>query len=114
MTGQGNPSSTRCLRFVLGVVLVFLVSMFCLVDRANSVHAGESVQGESSTQNMDTNHRDHADGTVEAMIPHQQHAGPHMRWTTLGAANPGDAQRADQIVQALRQTLAKYKDYRVP
>ena len=47
------------------------------------------------------------------MVPHQQHLGPHMRWTVFRTANADDAGRADQIVQTLRQALAKYKDYRV-
>ncbi|HEY6083815.1 MAG TPA: hypothetical protein VIU63_00375, partial [Nitrospira sp.] len=41
------------------------------------------------------------------------HTGPHMRWTTLRPPNPTEAQRADHIVQSLRESLAKYKDYRV-
>jgi len=36
-----------------------------------------------------------------------------MKWTALRTANADDAGRADQIVQTLRQALAKYKDYRV-
>lgn len=36
-----------------------------------------------------------------------------MKWTTLRSANADDAKRADQIVRALCQALAKYKDYRV-
>ncbi len=54
---------------------------------------------------------DHADGAVDMMTPHQKHLGPHMRWTELRTANADDAKRAGQIVQTLRQTLAKYKDY---
>jgi hypothetical protein len=71
------------------------------------------MQAEPAAQSMDMDHHDHADGAIEAMVPHQRHGGPHMRWTTLRPANAADAQRADQIVQALRRALAKYKDYRV-
>jgi hypothetical protein len=53
----------------------------------------------------------HATGVVEAMTPQHQHPGPHMKWTMLRPANPEDAKRADQIVQTLLETLAKYKDY---
>ena len=113
MTGQGNPSSTRRGRVVLGMVLAFLGSLVWHIDRAKSTQIVESVQENPTPQSMNMDHHDHAEGTVEAMIPHQRHAGPHMRWTTLRPANPGDAQRADQIVQSLRQALAKYKDYRV-
>jgi hypothetical protein len=58
-------------------------------------------------------HHDHAEGTVDMMVPHQKHLGPHMKWPVLRTANADDARRADQIVQTLRQALAKYKDYRV-
>jgi hypothetical protein len=47
------------------------------------------------------------------MTPHQQHSGPHIKWTTLRAPNAEDAKRAEQIVLALREALAKYRDYRV-
>jgi len=62
---------------------------------------------------MDMDHHEHALNSVDSMVPHQQHTGPHMKWTTLRPANTADAQRAEQIVQTLRNTLAKYKDYRV-
>ena len=47
------------------------------------------------------------------MTPHQPHMGPHMKWTTLRPVGPGDPERADRIVQTLRQALDKYKDYHV-
>jgi hypothetical protein len=58
-------------------------------------------------------HHEHSAGAIESMTPHQQHTGPHMRWTALRPANATDAQRADQIVHTLRDVLAKYKDYKV-
>jgi len=83
------------------------------VDGARWAEAGESIKGEAAVQNMDMDHHEHSEGAVEVMIPHQRHMGPHMKWTALRPANAGDAQRADQIVVALRQALAKYKDSRV-
>jgi hypothetical protein len=38
--------------------------------------------------------------------------GPHMTLTTVRAAHPGDQQRANAVVATLRETLAKYQDYR--
>jgi hypothetical protein len=84
-----------------------------LFNTAIGAQGGESTGGEPATQNMDMDHHEHVDGAVESMTPHQQHMGPHMRWTTLQPANAGDIQRAEQIVRALQQALAKYKDYRV-
>ncbi len=113
MAGQGVLTSMRCLRFFFSCVLVFSVSLFPLMDTEHSAQAGELAQGESPGQSADMDHHDHAEGTVAMMVPHQKHLGPHMKWTTLRTANAGDAQRAEQIVYALRQALAKYKDYRV-
>ena len=113
MAGQSIRKSTRCLRFFLGFVVAFSWSLVFLMDDACLAQAGESAQGEPSGQSMDMDRHDHAEGTVDMMVPHQQHLGPHMKWTALRPANADDARRADQIVQTLRQALAKYKDYRV-
>jgi hypothetical protein len=110
MVGQGIRKSPRCLRFVLGIVVAFSGSLFFLMDGARLAQAGESAQGESTAQSMDMDHHDHAEGTVDMIVPHQKHLGPHMKWTELRRANADDAGRADQIVQTLRQALAKYKD----
>ena len=101
-------------RFLLGCVMILvLAGQFVLIKSAHSVQAGESAQDESLTQNADMDHQDHVEGTVQMMTPHQHHRGPHMKWTTLRPANANDSQRAELIVQALRQALAKYKDYRL-
>ncbi|TKB91756.1 MAG: hypothetical protein E8D41_09780 [Nitrospira sp.] len=113
MAGRGIQNSTRWFRFFLGFVVAFSGSLFFLMDDARSVQADESVQGESTVQGMDMDRHDHAEGTVDMMVPHQKHLGPHMKWTTLRTANADDTGRADQIVQTLRQALAKYKEYRV-
>src|SRR4029077_12075677 len=113
MAGQVIRTSTCCLRFYLGIVVAFSGSLFFLMGGACPALAGESAQGETAAQSMDMDHQDHAEGTVDMMVPHQKHLGPHMKWTTLRPANTDDAGRGDQIVQTLRQALAKYKDYRV-
>lgn len=113
MAGQGVRESTGCFKIFMSCVLVVSVSLLTPMDGARSAPAGESAQGESPGQSADMDHHDHAEGTVDMMVPHQKHFGPHMKWTVLRTANADDARRADQIVQTLRQALAKYKDYRV-
>ena len=113
MASQSIRRSTRCLRFFLGIVVAFSGSLLFLMDGACPAQAGESVHGESTDQSKDMDQREHAEGAVDMIVPHQKHLGPHMRWTVLRTANADDAGRADQIVQTLRQALAKYKDYRV-
>jgi hypothetical protein len=39
--------------------------------------------------------------------------GPHMKMTTLLTAQPGDREKADQVVQAARAAAEKYRDYKV-
>ena len=113
MTGQGVLRSMRYLRFFLSCVLPFSVCLLTPMDGARSAQVDELVQEESTAQSADMDHHDQAEGTVDMMVPHQKHLGPHMKWTRLRTANADDARRADQIVQTLRQALAKYKDYRV-
>ena len=113
MVGRGVQESTRCLEFFLKCVLAFSVSLLSPMDAPRSAQAGESAPGEPPAQSAGMDHHDHAEGTVDMMIPHQKHLGPHMKWTLLRAANADDARRADRIIQTLRQALAKYQDYRV-
>ena len=65
----------------------------------------------SVASDVDEKDHEHLSGTIEAMTPHQRHMGPHMKWTALRPAVLGDPERADHIVQTLRQALNKYKDY---
>jgi hypothetical protein len=113
MLGQGSHGSTRRVGFYPGILLAFLGSLLFLVNGVRAAQANEPANEEPVAQNMDMDHHDHAAGAVEAMTPHQRHAGPHKKWTTVRPPNADDARRADQIVQILRQGLAKYKDYRV-
>jgi hypothetical protein len=109
MTYQAARYSARCLRVVLGCVLALSGSAVALMGGGLPAQAGELAQGEDASMYQ----HDHANGAVDMMIPHQKHRGPHMKWTALRPANADDAGRADEIVQTLRQALAKYKDYRV-
>jgi len=51
-------------------------------------------------------------GAVSGMGKHMD-MGPHMTMTKFRAATPADTERAQQIVQTMREQLAKYQDYRV-
>ncbi len=50
--------------------------------------------------------------SVHAMSSRHLDIGAHMRMTPLRKFQPGDQQRADEIVQAARKALDAYKDYR--
>jgi hypothetical protein len=113
MSGEDLRKTTRSFMLFLGCFIALSEIVFSPARDAFSAPSGESAQGASASQSMDMDHHEQAEGAIESMIPHQQHAGPHMSWTELRPANAKDAQRADQIVHTLRDALAKYKDYRV-
>jgi hypothetical protein len=53
-------------------------------------------------------------GAVSAMSHmHHHQMGPHMYMTALRPSNSDDWKKADEIVQELRDSIEKYKDYRV-
>jgi hypothetical protein len=63
---------------------------------------------------MGNDEQDHVQsGAMHAMQPGHHMEGSHMHMTSLRPATSGDRERADQIVEALRPALEKYKDYRV-
>jgi len=47
---------------------------------------------------------------MQSMAGHMD-MGPHMKMTALRPAQPGDAERAQQVVEAARKACAKYMDY---
>ena len=48
---------------------------------------------------------------MHSMEGHHMDMGPHMKMTALRPVQPGDAERAHQIVVAARSLMEKYKDY---
>ena len=91
MMGQGIRTSTRRRMLFLSIVVAFSGGLLFFMDGACLAQAGESAQGESAGQGMDMDRHDHGEGTVDMMVPHQKHLGPHMRWTELRQANADDA-----------------------
>ncbi|MGH9687593.1 MAG: hypothetical protein ACRD5K_10930 [Candidatus Acidiferrales bacterium] len=49
----------------------------------------------------------------QSMFDTRMDADPHVYTTVLRSGGPGDAQRAEEILDILRRSMAKYKDYRV-
>ncbi|MCI0353636.1 MAG: hypothetical protein L0099_01165 [Acidobacteria bacterium] len=50
--------------------------------------------------------------TTQAMASRQVDMGPHMKMTRARRMRAGDAQRADEITQAARTALEKYRDHK--
>lgn len=64
------------LRLRLSFCLVGFGGLLCPACGARVAQTMESAQKDSAIQSVDMDHPDHADGSVESMIPHQQHTGP--------------------------------------
>jgi hypothetical protein len=50
---------------------------------------------------------------MNSMEGHHMDMGPHMKMTALRTVQPGDEERAQQVVVAARAVMEKYKDYHV-
>ena len=74
--GHGVLTSMCYLKFFFSCVLAFSVSLLTPIDSVRLAQAGESVQGESTAESMDMDQHEHAEGTVDMMVPHQKHLGP--------------------------------------
>ncbi|HEU4686538.1 MAG TPA: hypothetical protein VFS39_18670 [Nitrospira sp.] len=111
MTGQESASLVRSLAFLFAGLVASCTSLVVSPTTAHSAKA-QGQQPASGMEQMDMDH-DQSAGMIEAMRPHEQHRGPHMRWTTLRPANPADDRRAEELVEVLRRSIAKYRDYRV-
>lgn len=53
------------------------------------------------------------DSVMHVMEGHHMDMGSHMKMTSLRPLQPGDQQKADQVVEAARTVAAKYQDYKV-
>ena len=56
---------------------------------------------------------DHAMNSAMNSMEGHMDMGPHMKMTTLRPTKPGDADRAQQVVEAARRASQKYMDYHV-
>lgn len=54
-----------------------------------------------------------SEAAMHSMESHHMDMGPHMKMTELRAVQPGDKEKAEQVVQAARLAAEKYQDYKV-
>ena len=78
-----------------------------------SGHDMSNMKGMSTGSNKTEQDDRDSEGGVHAMHSMEGHMdmGPHMKMTALRQAKPGDAERAQQVVEAARKASAKYMDY---
>jgi len=79
------------------------------MDMSHMGHEG-SDQSAHDTSGMDSG--SNADA-MHSMEGHHMDMGPHMKMTSMRAVQPGDQEKAEQVVQAARAAAEKYKDYKV-
>jgi hypothetical protein len=115
--------------------IIFLVLLFFMASIAWSQQpSGSSQSGSQNMPGMDMPAHDMSnmpmkdmamsgdkdadkdnDAGVHAMHSMEGHMdmGPHMKMTALRPTKPGDAERAEKVVEAARKATEKYQDYHV-
>jgi hypothetical protein len=117
-------------RFVVFVAFSLLVSVAWAQQPQNTAPAGQQsmpgmdmsgmkdMKGTPATadkdKDTDSSGENDSDASAHAMHSMEGHMdmGPHMKMTALRPSKPGDADRAQQIVESARKASEKYTDYR--
>jgi hypothetical protein len=117
-------------RFVVFVAFSLLVNVAWAQQPQNTAPAGQQsmpgmdmsgmkdMKGTPATadkdKDTDSSGENDSDASAHAMHSMEGHMdmGPHMKMTALRPSKPGDADRAQQIVESARKASEKYTDYR--
>lgn len=92
---------------------MFLITCALLVSPAAAQDHSMDDMSDMPGMHHDVAPNTGADHAVTAMQSHHMDMGPHMKMTTLRAPQPGDQERATEIVEAARKAAQKYQDYHV-
>jgi hypothetical protein len=113
-------------KFILFVVLILIGTTVAQTGNSSNNAPGQQSQpsmempadhGMSNMKDMPMNgDKDDRDGDeAGAHVMHSMEGrmdmGPHMKMTSVRQPKPGDAQRAQRVVDAARSASEKYKDY---
>jgi hypothetical protein len=77
---------------------------------------GMNMPGHDMSQTSGQDSGEDTDASMHAMHSmegHHMDMGPHMKMTALRTPQPGDAEKAQQVVVVARTVMEKYKDYQV-
>jgi hypothetical protein len=97
------------------LILLCLTGALCFAQQDSPQDMkGMNMPGHDMSQ-MGQNSGDDSDASAHAMHSMEGHMdmGPHMKMTALRAPQPGDAEKAQEVVVAARSVMEKYKDYHV-
>jgi len=105
------------LRTLLIVVSGAILAGALSISRAMGMGGSGGAMGSGNMSGMDisgvpTQNANSSGGSVSGMGRHMD-MGPHMKMTELRALTPADAQRAQVIIQTMREQLSKYQDYKL-
>jgi hypothetical protein len=113
------------MRTLIVVVISLLVGVGAATGQQQPTGTNDQAGGQPTMNKVDLPHHDmsnmpgmsgdekDADANLRAMQSMEGHMdmGPHMKMTALRTPQPGDAERAQQVVEAARKASAKYMDY---
>ena len=101
---------------------MFLVALLIcstpMVAQSQSGMAGMEMSGHDASKEQDLHDMpgmvgDGSASAMHVMESHHMDMGSHMKMTSVRAVQPGDQEKADQIMTAARSVADKYKDYNV-
>src|ERR1039457_7610080 len=99
------------------LALLCLAASFCLAQQTSSPDMkGMNMPGHDMSQMTKQEPAEDPDASMHAMHSmegHHMDMGPHMRMTALRDAQPGDSEKAQQVVDVAWGVMEKYKDYHV-
>jgi len=113
-THRGETSMKRILAAAGVAVLLFSAGL-----AQSSKPASDAPNTDMSSPDMGDMHdmpgmtNEGSAHAMHSMEGHHLDMGPHMKMTSLRTAQPGDQEKADQIVLAARKCANKYQDYKV-
>jgi hypothetical protein len=115
---MGDSMNQRTL--VLASITIFSFSLLWSQEQRPQQQAGMDMSTHDMSNMNSTETHDMPgmgnDGSVpamQAMEGHHMDMGPHMKMTSVREPNPGDQEKADQVVQSARKVAQKYTDYQV-
>jgi hypothetical protein len=113
-----RPAVAALLFCVAFAAVTFAPAASCAQNSANKPSSASDAppsQGAASADMPDMQHESeqNPEAAKAANDAMDMSANPHMFMTELQAKQPGDDRRAEEIVEILGKSIAKYKDYKV-
>src|SRR5579862_809963 len=98
---------------VLAFITLFSFGSMWAQQQASQDNMQGMDMSSHATHDMSNMNTEGSASAMQAMEGHHMDMGPHMKMTALRQPQPGDQQKADEVVQAARTVAEKYADYKV-